>query len=107
MVFNEGLFFFKYCFVVTLFIALLWVSNDVFTAYATASQYISIIFMVIQSIILIDLFYLAGIKLVKRYSEGETYCAGILIFLSLIFEAGAFTMNILGYIYSISVFTAP
>lgn len=107
MVFNEGLFFFKYCFVVFLFIALLWVSNDVFNAYATASKYISIIFMVMQSIILIDLFYLAGIKLVKRYSEGETYCAGVLIFLSLIIEAVAVTFNVLGYIFSTSVFNSP
>jgi len=47
---------------------------------------------------LIDLFYLAGIKLVKRYNEGETYCCFGLVFLSIFFEAVAAGLNILGYI---------
>lgn len=42
---------------------------------------------------------MAGIKLVKRYDEGETYCAGVLVFLSVEFEAVAITFNVLGYIY--------
>ena len=54
---------------------------------------------IIQAIILIDLFYMAGIKLVKRYNDGETCCAGVLIFLSVLFEAVAITFNVLGYIY--------
>ena len=53
----------------------------------------------IEAIILIDLFYMAGIKLVKRYDDGETCCAGVLIFLSVVFEAVAITFNVLGYIY--------
>jgi hypothetical protein len=52
-----------------------------------------------QSIILVDLFYLAGIKLVKRYDEGQTSCAALLVILSLIFFAAAIMLNILGYIY--------
>ena len=56
-----------------------------FDAYSTASQYISIGFMVIQAIILIDLFYLAGIKLVEKYDEGQTCYAGVLVFLTIVF----------------------
>jgi hypothetical protein len=52
-----------------------------------------------QAIILIDLFYLAGIKLVARYDQGESSCAALLIFLSIIFEAIAIAFNVLGYIY--------
>lgn len=52
-----------------------------------------------QSIILIDLFYLAGIKLVKRYDEGQSCYAGVLVILTLIFEALAILMNVLGYVY--------
>jgi hypothetical protein len=41
--------------------------------------------MVLQSIILIDLFYLAGIKLVDHYDQGQTSYAGLLIFLTIVF----------------------
>lgn len=55
------------------------------------------IFNTIQSIILIDLFYLAGIKLVKRYDAGETSYAVFLIILTLICETVAVGLNIYGY----------
>lgn len=55
--------------------------------------------MILQSIILIDLFYLAGINLVRRYDEGQGQYACVLIILSLIAETGAISCNILGYIY--------
>lgn len=105
MVVNEGLFCVKYIMVLGIFIAFLFVHNNVFTDYSDASKYISIFFMIIQvssifiqSIILIDLFYLAGIKLVARYDKGQTCCAATLIIFSLIFEAAAIGMNVLGYI---------
>lgn len=67
----------KYLFVVGLFIAFLWVPNNVFIDYADASKYLSIFFMILQvsfslkkAIILIDLFYMAGIKMVKHYDAG-------------------------------------
>lgn len=85
--------------VLAIFIAFLFVENQVFIDYSNASKYLSIVFMVLQAIILIDLFYMAGIKLVKRYDDGETCCAGVLIFLSVVFEAVAITFNVLGYIY--------
>lgn len=52
----------------------------------------------IQAIILIDLFYMAGIKLVKNYDAGETQYACYLIFLAIFFEAAAVTVNVLGYV---------
>lgn len=84
---NEGFFCVKYLVVLAIFIAFLFAPNQSFLDYAEASKYISIAFMIIQvgvillrypfsykgkdgpiqSIILIDLFYLAGIKLVARY----------------------------------------
>ena len=67
MVVNEGLFCVKYILVSGLFIGFLLVNNSVFENYSNVSQYVSILFMVLQSIILIDLFYLAGIKLVNHY----------------------------------------
>lgn len=77
MVLNEGLFCFKYMLVVGLFIGFLFIDNQVFVNFSIASQYISIAFMLlqvpiilIQCIIIIDLFYLAGIRLVKSYDDG-------------------------------------
>jgi ABC-type Na+ efflux pump permease subunit len=48
MLVNEGLFCAKYLFVLALFIALLYVNNDLFIDYADASKYISVLFMVLQ-----------------------------------------------------------
>lgn len=49
---------------------------------------------------MIDLFYLAGIKLVKKYDEGEEQYACYLIVLSFLGEAAALGLNILGYVFS-------
>lgn len=49
-------------------------------------------------IILIDLFYLAGIKMVRHYDAGESRYGCYLIFLTLIIEAAAITINVFGYI---------
>lgn len=62
------------------------------------ARYLSIIYVVLQTIILIDLFYLAGIKLFKRYNDGEIAIAGVLIGLSMIFEGLAIFLNLLAYI---------
>ena len=48
MIINEGLFCFKYMLVVGLMIGFLWVENQVFVDYGTASTYISIAFMILQ-----------------------------------------------------------
>lgn len=54
--------------------------------------------MVLQSIILIDLFYMLAIGWVKKYNEGQTCYAGYLIFWTIVFEAGALFLNVYGYI---------
>jgi hypothetical protein len=67
MIINEGCFFFKYMLVVAAVIGFLWINDTVFDNFAQFSKYASILYMLLQSIIIIDLFYLAGIKLVKRF----------------------------------------
>lgn len=54
--------------------------------------------MIIQSIILIDLFYLWGIKLVRRYDEGSKWAAAIVITLTALAEASAVALNVYGYL---------
>lgn len=51
-----------------------------------------------QVIILIDLFYMGGIRMVRHYDAGESRYGCYLIFLTLVIEAAAITLNILGYI---------
>lgn len=52
-----------------------------------------------QSIILIDLFYLWGIRWVKKYDEGAPGCYGtLLIAFTIIMYGGALACNIYGYI---------
>ena len=48
MVVNEGLFCVKYIMVLAIFIAFLFVDNQVFIDYSNASKYLSIVFMVLQ-----------------------------------------------------------
>jgi len=48
MVVNEGLFCVKYIMVLAIFIAFLFVENQVFINYSNASKYLSIVFMVLQ-----------------------------------------------------------
>lgn len=55
--------------------------------------------MVLQSIILIDLCYLAGIKMVKKYDAGESQYGCYLIMLSILAFVLAIGLNILGYVY--------
>lgn len=51
-----------------------------------------------KAIILIDLFYMTGIRMVKHYDKGETQYACYLIFLTVIVEAAAIAINVLGYV---------
>ena len=99
MIVNEMCFCVKYLAVVGLFIGSLWINNSVFKDYSNACRYISILFMILQTIILIDLFYLAGIRMVKRYDNGESQFACYLVVLSVIGEGVAVSMNVLGYVY--------
>lgn len=65
--------------VVGIVVGFLWVNDQVFYNFADFSKYASIFYMFLQSIILIDLFYLAGIRWVKRYDAGQTEYACYLV----------------------------
>ena len=70
MIVNEGLFTVKYLLIVGLFILSLFLNSSVFVFYSQFARIVSLAYMLIQSVIVIDLFYIAGTKLVKRYNEG-------------------------------------
>ena len=66
--------------------------------YAKASQYVGVVFLILQSIILIDLMYIWGIKLVRRYDDGSKMAAAFLIFLTVVAESSAILLNAIGYL---------
>lgn len=68
MVINEGLFTVKYIIIVVLFIVSLFLSSNIFEVYSHIARIVSLLYMAIQSVILIDLFYIGGVQLVKRYN---------------------------------------
>lgn len=84
MAINEGCFLIKYLLVIGIVIGFLWVDDTIFTNFAQFSKYASIVYMFVQSIILIDLAYLSGIKLVKNYDNGESQYGCYLVVLSAI-----------------------
>lgn len=47
---------------------------------------------------MIDLFYMAGIRMVRHYDAGEARYGCYLIFLTLVIYAGAIAINVFGYI---------
>jgi hypothetical protein len=98
MVLNEGLFTLKYMLIVGFFLLSLFLSNSVFETYSNIAKVLSLVYMLIQSVVIIDLFYIAGIRLVKRYNEGEDECGGIMVGLSVIFIGAAISLNVFAYI---------
>ena len=68
MVINEGLFTVKYLFLIVLYIVMLFLGSSIFPIYEIVAKYASVLYMILQSIILIDLFYIFGKKLAKQYS---------------------------------------
>jgi hypothetical protein len=71
MVVNEGLFTVKFIILLVLFAGTLFVSSGFFDGYSQVARGLSLAYMLIQSIILIDIFYILGRGLVRRYEEGE------------------------------------
>jgi hypothetical protein len=66
-VINEGLFCVKYLILWILFVLSFLLPNGVLNVYALISEISSIGYLVIQTVILIDLSYLAAINIVRKY----------------------------------------
>ena len=95
---NEGLFCVKYAVLWLIFILTFLLPPSVLGIYAGISRITSILFLVILTIILIDLFYLYAINLVRRYDEGSDCCGGFLIGLTVCAETAAFFLIVLALI---------
>ena len=81
-----------------LFILTFFLPTSVLNIYASICRITSILFLIIQTIILVDLFYLYAINLVKKYDEGSNCCAGFLIGSTICTETAAFILIVLAFI---------
>lgn len=62
------------------------------------SRVVGAFYLIIQMVILIDILYIWGIRWVKRYDEGSTTFAILLILFSALGYAGAIAINVYSYI---------
>jgi uncharacterized membrane protein (DUF2068 family) len=69
-VINEGLFCTKYFILVAFFVGALFLPTAILDIFASIARISSIIYLVIQVVILIDLYYLVAIRLKQRYDSG-------------------------------------
>ena len=97
-VINEGLFCVKFLILLLVFVATFFLPTSVLNLYAAVARIISVLFLVIQAVILVDLFYLYAISLVRKYDDGSDGCAGFLIGSTIIAEAAAFLLMVIALI---------
>lgn len=91
---NENFWFFKIAFVIGIFVAFMYVSNDFFITYAKAAKWIGLIFLLFQLGMIIDINYLVGERLVRLYDLNYSCMGFLLIALSLAIYAGLIYINV-------------
>ena len=77
----------KILFVLALTVLMLFVHNDYLFYYVKVSSYLSVVFLIYQSIILIDFGYTWNEFWVEKYENGTTFYGILLIVFSLLFVA--------------------
>lgn len=93
LILNEGLFFSKFVIVVIFTAISFQLDNSYFLWFGSISQIFSYAFVMLQSIILIDLAYLWGIKWAGKYSNGSRkYAYFLIIVTSFMFLAGLYLL---------------
>ena len=93
-VINEGLFCVKFLVLLLIFVGTFFLPSSVLNLYAAVARVISVLFLAIQAVILVDLFYLYAISLVRKYDDGSDGCAGFLVGSTIVAEAAAFLLMV-------------
>jgi len=79
---NEDIWMFKIMLVVGVFIGSFFISNDFFAKYSVLAMYVSIVFILFQIVMIIDLCYLWNKAWIERYDAGENCYGYLLVFLT-------------------------
>lgn len=97
--FNEGLWVLKFLFVCAIFIVFMYVDYSFFDGYRDFARIFGALFLVIQSVMLIDIFYFWGERWKASYDDGATWMAYTLIITSVILYGLAITLIVLNFIW--------
>ena len=97
---NENGFIFKLFFVILATFGLFFMPNEYLRGYVTASSYLGVLFLIYQSITLIDFGYVWNDKWLAKYENGRQFY-GILMIL---FSLGLLTLIILSTMHNFNTF---
>lgn len=70
-VLNEGLWCFKITYVLFLFLGLLFVDNTFFDGYRDVAKILSMVYMIWQAAVMIEIFYIWGFRWFNSYAKGS------------------------------------
>ncbi|KAL4493646.1 hypothetical protein ABPG72_004139 [Tetrahymena utriculariae] len=96
---NDGLWCFKITYIILVFILVFFIPNSFFEGYSQFAKYISILYMLFQSLVIIDLLYKWSQTWVKYYDQGNQSMRYVLVFTSLILYGLAISLNVLTFIW--------
>lgn len=106
-VMNESCGAFKALLIIGVFIGSLFIPNQFFEGFTVVTKIVSVIFLLFQMVMVIDLCYLWNESWVKKYDEGDTQYAYLLIFFTLVLYIGILVSTILMYIWFKGCGSAP
>lgn len=95
---NEGFFFFKFLIVALIAFAFLFVNNYYFRFYVTIASWISVVFLIYQSVSLIDFGYSWNEYWVERYETGTPFYGIVLVIFTLLFGAGSVALIVKNFV---------
>ena len=102
-VFHDGCWGLKFIAVLVFFISTMWIPNDFFQGYMTFSRVLSILFLLIQALLMLVVAYKINESLVSNYEAENTNgvgCSGIIIIvLTALITIGNVTWAVYQYIW--------
>jgi len=96
---NEKVWALKILFIIGLFIATLWIPNSFFQVYSIIAMVFSVLFLLFQIVMVIDLCYLWNEAWIEAYDRGEKCYANVLIGFTVVIYGGFLTLTVYEYIW--------
>eukprot|EP00347_Sterkiella_histriomuscorum_P000209 403376766 len=98
-IFHDGCWFFKFLFVIGLYIAVFWIPDNFYWGWAHLARIVSGLYLIIQVILLITVAYTLNDKMVSHYENGNT-CLGItLVGSTVIITCGTIAFTVMKYVW--------
>lgn len=97
--FNEGMWLLKIVFIGGIFIGFMYVDYSFFNGYRDFARIFGALFLVIQSVMLIDIFYVWGESWKAKYDAGAAWMSSVLLFTAIILYGLTLTLIILNFVW--------